>query len=173
MPQTLHNLDNPWGIGAADFPEEGTPREQLTFLVRWAVLAPSSHNSQPWRFSIRDEEIWIFADKSKWLKVADADERELHISLGCALENLQIAAQYFGYAPTVTYFPDGTDPHCIAAIHLLSPLSRVRHGQESPHRRLEWSCRRPWHFPRDRWVPGRCQCRSGRYTESAPSASPA
>ncbi len=129
MPQPQHYPDDPWEISAADFPQQGTPREQLTFLVRWAVLAPSSHNSQPWRFSVRDEEIWVFADKSKWLKVADADERELHISLGCALENLLIAAQYFGYAPTVTYFPDGTDPHCIASIRL--PNQRETGGIKS------------------------------------------
>ena len=63
---------------------DGDSSEKLTFLLNYAVLAPSSHNSQPWKFNVSGDEISLFADKTRWLKVADADQRELHISLGCA-----------------------------------------------------------------------------------------
>ncbi|MBU4293649.1 MAG: hypothetical protein KJ770_06330 [Actinobacteria bacterium] len=88
----------PWQINERDFPREGSPIEKLKFLLRYAILAPSSHNSQPWKFHIRDREIDIFTDKDRWLKVADAGQRELYISVGCALENLLIAVEHFGYA---------------------------------------------------------------------------
>ncbi|RZN37990.1 MAG: nitroreductase, partial [Methanophagales archaeon ANME-1-THS] len=110
----------PWQINAQDFPAEGSPREKLKFLLRYAILAPSSHNSQPWKFHIRDSEIDIFADKGRWLKVADADQRELHISVGCALENLLIAAEHFGYAHREEYFPGGEDS--LVALVKLTPL---------------------------------------------------
>jgi hypothetical protein len=115
-----HQTD-PWRVRESDFPERGTPREKLTFLVRYAILAPSSHDTQPRKFSIRDDEIRLFADKPRWLRVADADQRELHISLGCALVNLLVAAQHFGYAPRLMYSPDSTESDCIALILLPSP----------------------------------------------------
>jgi hypothetical protein len=61
------------------------------------------------------------ADKSRWLKVADADRREQYLSLGCALENLIIAAEHFGYNCSVSYFPGPDD--LVATVTLL-PNSR-------------------------------------------------
>jgi len=109
---------NPWQINADDFPASGTSTEQCRFLIRYAILAPSSHNSQPWRFSADDGHVDILIDADRWLKVADDDQRELHISLGCALENLLIAAEHFGFANEVTYFPDGDGKDLVASIHL-------------------------------------------------------
>lgn len=99
----------PWERKESDFPAEAKPEEKARFLLQYAILAPSSHNTQPWKFSVRGNEISIFTDKSRWLKVADADQRELHLSVGCALENLLIAAEHYGYAHSVTYFPDGEE----------------------------------------------------------------
>jgi len=113
----------PWQVSERDFPREGSPTEKLKFLLRYAILAPSSHNSQPWKFHIRDSEIDIFADKDRWLKVADADQRELYISVGCALENLLIAAEHFGYAHQEEYFPEGEDN--LAAVVKLTPKGKI------------------------------------------------
>lgn len=94
-----------WNVSESDFPINSSPEEKLSFLLDYAILAPSVYNSQPWRFNISEGEIQMFADKSGWLKIADADRREQYISLGCALENLVIAAEHFGYNCTVSYFP--------------------------------------------------------------------
>jgi hypothetical protein len=72
----------------------------------------------------------LFADKSRWLKVADADQRELHISVGCALENMLVAAWHFGYAPRLMYFPDSTEPDCVASIFLPLPHETGGRGPE-------------------------------------------
>jgi nitroreductase len=95
----------PWQIDEGDFPLQSDATEKLTHLLRYAILAPSSHNTQPWQFEVVEEEIRVYADKSRWLRVADADQRELHVSLGCAVENLLVAAEHFGYGHRVTYFP--------------------------------------------------------------------
>jgi nitroreductase len=98
---------SPRDIRESDFPYEGTTEEKMRFLLRYAVLAPSSHNSQPWKFSVRNNRITIAVDNDRWLKVSDTDRRELYISAGCALENLLITAEHFGYGHAVDYFPGG------------------------------------------------------------------
>lgn len=44
--------------------------------------------------------------------------REMYISLGCALENLTIAARAKGLSPKIIYFPDKRDSRHIATIDL-------------------------------------------------------
>ena len=77
-------------------------------LVRYATLAANGHNTQPWKFAIKENVIEIHPDYPRRLPVVDPHDRELWISLGCALENLLVAARAAGYAPEVTY-PDATD----------------------------------------------------------------
>lgn len=91
----------PWGISEEDFPAGGGVEEKLAFLVGYAVLAPSSHNTQPWRFAVDGPTVVIRPDTERWLAVADPFKRELHISVGCALENLLIAAERFGFGHSV------------------------------------------------------------------------
>ncbi len=106
----------PWQINEQDFPRDEDSIEKSKFLLRYAILAPSSHNTQPWKFSIGEDGIRIFVDKTRWLKVADSDQRELHVSIGCALENLLIAAEHFGYAHQVTYFPEPSNEELAAVV---------------------------------------------------------
>lgn len=72
-------------------------REMASELVHLATRAPSGHNTQPWRFSYSEDRITIHPDLTRRLPVADPDDHELHISLGCALENLLLAARARGF----------------------------------------------------------------------------
>lgn len=65
-------------------------------LVRCATLAPSSHNTQCWKFRIAASSIEIVADLSRRCPVVDPDDHHLHVSLGCAAENLIQAAPRHG-----------------------------------------------------------------------------
>ena len=76
---------------------------QMLELVRFAALAASGHNTQPWKFAVQENTIEIQPDFSRRLPAVDPNDRELWISLGCALENLLIAARAAGYEPEVTY----------------------------------------------------------------------
>jgi ribosomal protein L7Ae-like RNA K-turn-binding protein len=111
-----------WDVKESDFPNNSSSEEKLTFLLNYAILAPSNYNSQPWKFNVSESEIQVFADKSKWLKVADTDRREQYISIGCALENLIIAAEHFGYNCSVSYFPG---PEDLVAVVSLQAGSRL------------------------------------------------
>lgn len=110
--------DDAWQIKDTDFPHEAPRREKHHFLLRYAILAPSSHNSQPWKFAVSDEEIRLLVDTTCWLKIADREKRELYISAGCALENLIIAAEHFGFEYTVCYFPIDADDAFVASVGL-------------------------------------------------------
>ncbi|MBD3386211.1 hypothetical protein GF407_14980 [candidate division KSB1 bacterium] len=59
-------------------------------MIRFATMAPSGHNTQPWKFSLHENTITIFPDYKRRLAVVDPDDHALFISLGCALENLII-----------------------------------------------------------------------------------
>lgn len=72
------------------------------FLVAQAVKAPSGHNTQPWKFRQNESAVEIYPDFDRRLPVVDPDDRELFVSLGCAVENLCLAAQTKGYKSAVS-----------------------------------------------------------------------
>ena len=76
------------------------------FMIENACKAPSGHNTQPWLFKIREAEIDIYPDFSKELPVVDHNHRELFVSLGCAVENLCVAAREKGYHTEVKVIKD-------------------------------------------------------------------
>src|ERR1035437_7634800 len=87
-------------------------------MVRAAVLAANAHNAQPWHFRVATNRIDLFADTSRGIGTMDPFGREMHISLGCALENLALAGPANGMAPTVALLPDPADRTHIARVDL-------------------------------------------------------
>ncbi len=77
------------------------------FMIEQAVKAPSGHNTQPWKFRILPEGIDIYPDYGKALPVVDPHNRELFVSLGCATENLCVAASVKGYRAQVSVSDSG------------------------------------------------------------------
>lgn len=88
----------------------------LRFLIRCAGYAPSSHNSQPWRFAIKDMMIEVRGDAMRALPASDPEHRQLFISVGCAIKNLCTAADLYGLRYRIQYFPDGNDAFLAARI---------------------------------------------------------
>jgi len=74
-------------------------------LVRYATLAANSHNTQPWKFRIGKDAIDILPDVRRRTPVVDPDDHHLFCTLGCATENLLLAAQARGLAGDVTFVP--------------------------------------------------------------------
>jgi hypothetical protein len=99
---------------------------QMRALVYYATLAANGHNTQPWKFAIREDAIEIHPDYSRSLPVVDPHDPALWISLGCALENLMVAARAYGYVPDLTYpdtedlYPRQSDSRCPSANSLFS-----------------------------------------------------
>lgn len=105
-----------WEVSEREFPVQGELGAQLRFLIRYAILAPSVKNTQPWIFKIDGDTIRIYADLERRLAVTDPDCRELYISVGCALENLVVAAEHFGLRFDVAYFPQGEQDELAASV---------------------------------------------------------
>lgn len=70
-------------------------------LVRMATLAANGHNTQPWKFRLDEQRITILPDLTRRTEVVDPDDHHLYVSLGCATENLVIAAAAHGHASAV------------------------------------------------------------------------
>lgn len=79
--------------------------EPATTWIQQATHAPSSHNTQPWRFRVGTGTIDLCADGSRALPVNDPANRELIISCGCALLNLRLAVAAAGRDYQLELFP--------------------------------------------------------------------
>lgn len=97
-------------------------RAVLRDAVAAAIMAPSTQNSQPWRFRIAGTTLALFADPDRHLAVIDPDRRQLIQSCGCALYNARLAVRAMGYSDevTVTVAATGHD--------LSRPLAELRLG---------------------------------------------
>jgi hypothetical protein len=79
-------------------------------LVRAAILAASPHNTQPWLFKVTNSSIELYIDTKRNVGALDPFLREEHIGMGCALENLMLAAAAHGYQATATLLPGKLAP---------------------------------------------------------------
>jgi len=106
-------------------------------LVAAAVLAANPHNRQAWTFRIADDAIDVFADLNRSTGALDPLNRELYVGLGCALENLLLAAPANGYAATLTQLPE---PGHVAHVTLApGPVERSPLYEAIPHRHTDRS----------------------------------
>lgn len=90
--------------------------EKIKFLLRYAVLAPSTHNIQPWLYRVRNNTCELLFNPELKLKYADQKGRDLYISLGCTLENLILAARYYGLKENIAYEANDNDDNRVATI---------------------------------------------------------
>lgn len=109
-------LPSEWDLEESAFPRRGSLDARIHHALRYAVLAPSSHNSQPWRFQVGGDGVALLADRTRSLPVVDPYDRELTISLGAALFNLRAALAHFGMSYTIDVFPDQDDADVVARV---------------------------------------------------------
>lgn len=81
-----------------------------------ATRAPSVHNTQPWRFVVRNGGLDVIADWSRRLTVLDPRGRQLLMSCGCAVLNARVSLAATGHGTTVERFGDSTRPNVVARI---------------------------------------------------------
>ena len=93
-------------------------RDTIHSIIKLAVLAPSSHNTQPWRFRVAQDYIDLLADRTRALPVNDPFDRELVISCGAALLTLRAAAASAGLGTQVMVLPDAGDADWLARVNL-------------------------------------------------------
>jgi nitroreductase len=123
MPAPAAGADDPWSVDPRDYPLGAPFREQLRFLLRFAILAPSTHNTQPWRFRlVGDDAVEVWADAERALPRIDPARRQLFMSCGAALFHLRIGMRRFGSLDVVEYLPDPRHPDLLARLRRGRPV---------------------------------------------------
>lgn len=94
-----------------------TDEHQILYL---ASLAPSGHNTQPWQVKSLAPYHWIIGnDSSKWLPAVDPTQRETILSIGAFLQNLNYAANSFGYECEIKIIAKTNQDENLAEVKLL------------------------------------------------------
>ena len=97
--------------------------EQLRTITQFAALAPSVHNTQPWRFTADDHSIEVRADVERMLDVLDPNARQLHISCGIAIEFARLAVRALGRDCVVRLLPQPEgEPTLLATLTVGHPM---------------------------------------------------
>ena len=96
------------------------------------------HNTQPWRFPVRDagRTIELRADSAQQLPYSDPSGRAAHIACGAALFNLRLAAAVAGQGADVRLLPDPREPLPLATVQLAGPY-RAAPAQSELHAAID------------------------------------
>lgn len=92
-----------WDVKHKNFPRKASLEEKIRFCLNYGILAPSTHNSQPWLFRVEKDVCKVFKNESINLIESDPKGSYAYISLGCCIENIIIAAKHFGIYKTLRY----------------------------------------------------------------------
>lgn len=104
-------------------------RETLMRAIEAAVMAPSSHNSQPWRFQLLPDGVDLFANRLRALPVVDPEGRELTISCGAALFHLRLALRQAGFVTEVSLLPGVGGGDHLARVRCVGRAEPTAHEQ--------------------------------------------
>jgi len=119
-------MTTPYEVDEGQYPRAGSAEEQCAFLLRYVILSPSTHNTQPWRFAILPEGIEIYGDYTRRMPVVDPGNRELLMSVGAAIFTLRVVAERFGLFCRVSYNYSGDSERPLATIALTPKLPTGR-----------------------------------------------
>jgi nitroreductase len=95
---------------------QAAARSDVERAVRFAVRAPSIHNTQPWRWLCRDGALELYADRTRQLPAMDPDGRAVLLSCGAALELARLGFTAAGWRTEVDRMPDPARPELMARI---------------------------------------------------------
>ena len=88
-------------------------------ILNLASLAPSGHNTQPWEIRVIESGKWMLGSvRQRWLPGVDPANRELMLSIGAFLKNLEIAADIKGYSAEIDILSIDPQDNSIAEITL-------------------------------------------------------
>lgn len=128
---------------SSHFPDAETLRSALMLTVR----APSVHNSQPWRWTVGERSLHLFADRERQLPHTDPDSRDLMLSCGAALNHCVVALAALDWAAKVHRFPNPAEPDHLASIELHrqhAADSDIALAAAIPRRRTDRRNYSPW-----------------------------
>ncbi len=114
-----------WQIDERDFPVSADISEKIKFWLRYAILAPSAHNTQPWLVEVKGESLFLYRDPEHTLAVGDPTLRETFIGLGAFIENLVVAAAHWGFDGKVEIMAQTVHAIKVASVKFIPVNARL------------------------------------------------
>lgn len=105
-----------WHVQEEECPCGSSPAEKLKFCMRYAVLAPSVLNIQPWIWTLSGSTAALRLDQSRELHAFDHTGRQRLMSCGAALFHLRTAIRRFGLGAEIRLMPDPLRPNLVALV---------------------------------------------------------
>lgn len=118
-----------WHVADAEFPVDGTTRQRLGFVAKYAYLAPIQSDWHPWEIVLGDSHLDLLLKTEGELDDEASDPRELMIRCGVALQYLKVALKHFGSLGRIEKFPDLDRRSLVARIHF--GFGRERDARET------------------------------------------
>jgi nitroreductase len=109
--------------------------QTLKNAVQLACRAPSVHNSQPWRWEVRDGVLRLFVDRDRTVPGTDRSGREAILSCGAALDHLAVAMLAAGWHADIERFPNPNDSDHLASVEF-SPVDHITAAQRDRARAI-------------------------------------
>ena len=99
--------------------KESIPKKVIRYIIRAGIQAPSGDNAQPWKFSFKDNTIFLYLDKEADNSFFNINQIASIISCGAVLENMRIAASAFDLNANIKHLPSNTEDDLMASIELV------------------------------------------------------
>ncbi len=87
---------------------------EIEELVRYATMAPSGGNVQPWKWLYKNKMLMLFNDLNRSVSILNYKNTASMLSLGAATENLVLKAHQLKYEVEINKFPLGLDNDLVA-----------------------------------------------------------
>jgi hypothetical protein len=100
------------------------PREVVQRVLEAGIRAPSGENSQPWRFQIEEDRVWLFNYPEADQSLFNFHQNGSYVAHGALLENVKIAAGKLGYELKIVLFPDQNKENLVATIDFSGTASK-------------------------------------------------
>jgi len=104
---------------AVKITKEYLPEEIIHYIIRAGIKAPSGDNAQPWKFSFKDNTIFLYLNKEADKSFFNINQIASIISCGAVLENMRIAASAFDLSTNINLLPSGLEDDLMASIELI------------------------------------------------------
>ncbi len=93
-------------------------KDSIKNILECAVQAPSGNNSQPWKFKVKENKIYILNVLDKDITPYNFDQKGSYIAHGALIENISIIASTYGYQANIELFPDTNQSDVVAILTL-------------------------------------------------------
>jgi len=104
---------------AVKITKESIPKKVIRYIIRAGIQAPSGDNVQPWEFSFKDNNIFLYLNRDADPSFFNINQIASIISCGAVLENMRIAASAFDLNTNINYLPSGIEDDLMASIELI------------------------------------------------------